>query len=84
MKRRSGLLLCLFALSCASAPEKKILKETDYQIWQKDLALRVSRESDNLQLRAELAEIALINEDFATALKTVRELMSKMPGDIRA
>jgi outer membrane protein OmpA-like peptidoglycan-associated protein len=77
------LLISLILTGCASAPEKKILKDKDFLLWQKDLTERISREPEDLGLLAELAEISLINEDFDTALKTVRTLQAKSPENIK-
>ncbi len=81
--RNTLLIACALAFGCASLPEKKILKEKDYLLWQKDLTERISREGDDLGLLADLAEIALINEDFDTALKSVRTLQTKSVGEIK-
>lgn len=77
MRRFVLTLICV--AGCSSAPEKKILKEKDYKLWQKDLEERIRREGEEPGLVAQLGEIALINEDFDTALKTTRTQMRLAP-----
>lgn len=76
---RRLILALLCVAGCASAPEKKILKEQDYKLWQKDLEERIKREGSEPQLVAQLGEIALVNEDFETALKATRTEMRLSP-----
>lgn len=79
MRMQHFALALVCALGCSSAPEKKILRDKDYKLWQKDLEERIKREGEEPNLVAQLGEIALINEDFETALKTTRIQIKQAP-----
>jgi len=77
---RSFAIILLLA-GCGSTVEKKILQETDYRSWQRDLELRARAEKGNLELIRQLMDIALINEDFPRVLESIQILRQNNYGD---